>query len=1086
MTIRGLLASTALPLSTLGMLALPTLASAQVSVEDERNTTVRTSTAGDDGGAADVNIGTGGSIVITDPTLTGIVIDSDNSVTNNGRIQFENLDDVTAVDLQGGNTGDFLHNGSILLVEDFDQADTDDDNIEDTRFASGTGRTGILISGASPFVGNVEVSNTGSITVEGNDSYGIRLAQSSGLTGDLISNGVLSLTGDNNVGISVEGDIIGNLAVGGVVSTSGEGSSNVVVTGDIDGGVTFNGTMSNSGYRFTSRPGLAGRNLLDEDDFYQADSAVIISGNVSQGVNFGVVSSTDEDGNVTVTNRVNLSQLGGAPAILIDGDGTPIQIGIVAQVTDPDDDDFDEDLQYAFVNQGTLSASGVYDDINATVLEVRDASLAGGINNTRTMQASTFRSGDNGEADVNGNIGLARVIVLGSGAIADAINNSGTILASASEAGDAVYEDADNILAARNITAVAVDIEAGADLTSINNSGLIRAVIGGRTGQVYAIRDASGTLSNITNSGSIQAAALNSDPDGAADTDFLAVAIDASNNITGVTILQELPEDLDPDDAVSPTPPSIVGNILLGSGDDTIDIQAGLVAGDLAFGDGADSFALSGSSTYIGSISDTDGDLTIAVTDNSSLTFASADALNITEATIDGTSTIRPFIDEAANSVSTLSASGTITFEDGATVSPILQDVINGDTATFVIAEGSSVVIGGAVDELSGIESPYLYNTTYNATGTDLSVTFDLRSTQELGLDGVQTAAFESAYEALQNSDALGSAVVRLTNQTDFNAAYNQLLPEFAAAGRQFVMANVDGATGAVGSHLNNARRSQERPGGAWLEEFAYFADRSLAGLSEQYRGSGFGITGGFDTAWGPFHNVGLNLGFASTEVEDVLGQDDPMNVVTLQAGVYGGIQMGKAALDLYAGGGYNSYETRRSINIGSFGRDAEGDWDGTHFNTSASLGYDLGFGKYFVRPSATVSYLAINESGYTETGDDSVALIVQGRTYDSGNVTAAIDFGGEFKGKRTWMRPALRVGYRQELFDDSVITTGRFISGVTPFELTSEAFPDNGFVLGLTFAAGTRYSSVSLDYDADIRDGFQRHVARLVLRMLF
>jgi len=64
------------------------------------------------------------------------------------------------------------------------------------------------------------------------------------------------------------------------------------------------------------------------------------------------------------------------------------------------------------------------------------------------------------------------------------------------------------------------------------------------------------------------------------------------------------------------------------------------------------------------------------------------------------------------------------------------------------------------------------------------------------------------------------------------------------------------------------------------------------------------------------------------------------------------------------------------------------------------------------------------------------VALDIDKRTSDSGSATAMLNFGGKFMGKRTWIRPSLRVGYRNEFINDGVITTGRFVGGTTPFNI--------------------------------------------------
>ena len=420
----------------------------------------------------------------------------------------------------------------------------------------------------------------------------------------------------------------------------------------------------------------------------------------------------------------------------------------------------------------------------------------------------------------------------------------------------------------------------------------------------------------------------------------------------------------------------------------------------------------------------------------------------------------------------------------------------------------------GDLDSLDGNTSSFLFDTdlSFGIDPNTLIITVDLRDPTAsienggLGLDPVQAAAFGTfvdgqlqsgpVLEALAVTPGLSNAFSNISDASEFNAALNQVLPEFSGAAKQFILANVDGAVGAVGSHLDTARRSVERPGGAWLEEFFYFADRELAGSSEQYRGDGFGFTGGIDTEFGPFHAVGVSVGFASTEVEDVIGLDEPLDVITYQAGAYAGLAAKGFNLDLYAGGGISDFEQNRLVSIGDFIGGAQGEWQGVHANASLRAGYEFAVNdKYWVKPSLSLDYLYLNEDGRTETGTDGIRLRVDGRNSDTASATALLDFGTTIQGKRTWIRPSLRVGYRNEFISDPVETAFRF-QGLSDSEgnvfdseiarLRSFAFPDEGILLGFTVAAGSKYSSIGFDFDSDIRDGFIRHTGRIVIRLLF
>ena len=1110
------------------------IAFAQTTVDTDTTTPLNTSESGDITLNAAEGANAAGTITLTDDAGPAITLNSDNAVINNGAITIEASGDATGVDgatgvlIEGGNTGSYTQGGSITITDNFMPSDTDGDNVPDGPFAQGTGRTGILISGASPFEGNVELQAGSSITVEGNDSFGINLENTAmsqgGLTGNLLTDGGIALVGNDSAAINVAGNVSGDVNNSGGISVLGANSNVFNITGDVDGGFINSGTVVNTGFRTNTRAataaGLLGRDILGAEDLLNAGSTLNIEGNVGGGVFLQqrLIPILDADGEPIVNEETGVVQMqiastsdiqhfGAAPAIVIDGNGTPISIGTVATVTDPNATDFDESLQFAFINEGMLSATGVFDDFDATVFSAQDVTLEGGINNTGTLNASTFVAPVDLEDPTRGS-GISRVIVLGDQAIADQINNSGILVANASEAIDTVFLDINNPVAARDITAIAIDISETATTNSIVNSGNLAAILVGRQGTAIAIRDASGTLTSVINTNILAASGVNSDPTGASETEFNLVAIDVSNNTSGFTF-----EQFQQDGGGIPL---TTGDILLGSGDDTITVSAGSLTGDIDFAGGDDIFGLSGGASFIGNIENTDG-LTLNVSQGASLGLADVGDINITEATFDGSSTFSPVIDGSTGTASTLNATGDITFEAGASITPTLNNIIGltqGGQDSFDVARAGGDLTIGDLASLTGGLNPFLFNTSFDLDPNDpntLVVTLDLRDPNAsvanggLGLDaaqagntldGVQNSVFNAVLENLSNASELGDAFANITDATSFNTAYNQILPEIGAAARQFVLAGVDGTAGAVGNHLEATRRSQDKSGGAWLQHFAYFADRELAGQSEQFRGSGFGFAGGVDTAWGPFHAVGVNVGFSSTEIEDVVGQDEPLDIITIQGGAYAGLELGKLSLSAYGGGGYSDFEQDRQVAFGDFFGSAQGDWGGTHINGTLRAGYDVELSeKFWIRPAVSLDYLRISENAYTESGTFGVALDVDQRTSDIGSASAVVNLGARFEGKRTWIRPSLRVGYKYDFINDPTITSFRFAGGnngtadflsTQTAQLQSFLFPDQGVLLGFSIAAGSAFSSVGLDLDSDIRDGFIRHTGRIVFRLLF
>lgn len=1108
---RKLMASSFVALYIASGLSIPV--QAQVIINDDRTDAVETN-------GEDVTIENEGTITI-DTTGPALVLNSNNNIINSGSITIEDVNNAIGVSLEGGENRNYTQSGSINVNETFEVASTDSDPATDGPFAEGSGRTGILISGSSPFEGNVELTSTSSINIEGTDSFGINLTNTSinqeGLIGDLFTGGAITVRGARSTAININSGITGDFTNTGTINGQGEEIKGINIEADIQGGFVNSAGVSVTGYRSLGRPTISesfssnSREQITAEDLFQAGSAITIRANISEGIHFddGINDVLDDNGNQTFDSDGNVIrssdtpstvvQNGSAPAILIGDTENSILIGSVAQISDPNDPLYESNLQYSFVNQGGIQSNGLYDDIDATALSINNAILSQGINNTGQMTATAYVAPQE-LTDSDGNSltpgdGQARVIVLSTNTIADTLDNSGVILASSSEAIDLVYNDLTNVLPSRHVLATAIDIDTTSTLNEINNTGSISSVLVGRQGTAYAIRDQSGSLSSVTNTGTIGAVGTTSDPTGNESINFTLVAIDASQNTDGFTFMQSRAIEDNSSSNFTPADPNIFGDIRLGIGNDWVGSSAGNIRGDIDFNLGDDSFYLTGGSFFQGAINNQDG-LILGVSDNSTMALTEAEIISITSASFDGTSTFSPVLNGNDGTSSTLQASGNVVFETGATIVPTLTNVVGINQTAFTVASAGGQLTVGDLATLSSSETPFLFNTSYDVVGNDLVITLQLRDSSELGLDQVQSSAYAPAIQALRNNTELGDAFANITTEREFNSAFNQVLPEFSAAARQFVLANVDGAIGAVANHLDSVRRSPDKPGGAWLQEFAYFADRSLSGLSEQYRGAGFGISTGLDTSLGPFHAVGVNLGFASTEIEDVLGIDEPLDVITIQGGAYAGWASGSLGIETYLGGGFNDFEQNRRVRINSYSGEAQGDWSGVHINSSARIGYDIDINdKYWIRPTLSLDYLRLSEKSYTETGDKGIALDVDKRTSESGSATAMFNLGAKFQGKRTWIKPSIRLGYRYELINNPIKTSYRYanltnsageIFNSDTAQLQSLLFPDSGFIIGLSVAAGSIYSSIGFDLDSEIREGFIRHTGRVVVRLLF
>jgi len=1032
-------------------------------ITDEITTPLVTSTAGDGGGADNIVISTGGRVTLV-PGATAVTIDSDNDVTNSGSIIIEGDDDGgVGIHAIGGNSGTITHTGLIQVLAETRAGDTDDpaDGIVDGPIAVGSNRVAILVDGNAVFTGDIIASVGSTMTVIGNDSAGLRVL--TGLAGNIDLAGNVRAIGDNSFGVEIRGDVTGNVDIDGRVEVQGEDSGGILIASDIGGAITIGATVNATAYRFSGRPTEEIRDSLEAEDVADSTSAVLINGNATGGVFFSGFSE-DRPG----TPSANISVRGSAPAahILANASSGDIVLGEVvleAIPDDPDTADVDESVAaeligYAFVNRGTITAQGNLDAVDTITMEVSGAdghsvTLSGGLLNDGFINGSAWRA-------------TATGFVLGAGAIIPTFAITGDIRIRSNEEGS---------------LARGIYIDTGANVPMLINSGVIDVTTLNGGGGV-AITDVSNTLTTIENTGEIAAYHLNTLVGTDPQVDDL-VAIDLSANTVGSTVRQYRAAD-----AADTHVEELLGDIRFGSGDDLLQVESGIVDGDLSFGDGADQLMISGGSVS-GALSDSDGNLAIEV-DGAQLDLAATTSANITTARFGDGSVIRFQVDDEAGTAANITASGDITFQSGSRVAATLANLI-GDGATFVVVSANNLVIEESLDILQDTEAPWLYesNLEFDPNNANaLILTLRRRTAEELGMNANQGAAYTAALEGWQTNDELGQAIASLLTQEEFFAAYDQLLPEYSASAIQFALAANDSAIGALANRLEAVRRSPEESGGLWVQEFGYFADRAGSAFGPGYRGHGIGVAVGFDRPVGPFYAVGLNVVGAASEVSEVNGVDEPMSAMTAQVGTYAGARVSGFDFDAYAAVGYDSFEHNRRVLIGAFDASPTADWTGWHTSASARISRDLAVGeRWYVRPAFSVDYLRLSEGGYTETGGGAgVDLAVGDRESSSFSGTSLLTLGARFESTNSWWSPSVRVGFRNEFGGGESETMASFVDFDDTFTLRSQSMPGTGAIFGFGIAAGSGYSTFSFDYDADVRDDFIRHTARLVMRMVF
>ncbi|WP_157215780.1 autotransporter outer membrane beta-barrel domain-containing protein [Flavisphingomonas formosensis] len=1001
---RILSATSCLTPVALATLALPAHA-ATVTITGARTAGITTATVAS-GSTSDISISSSGSVT---PTVSGaaVTIDSDNSVDNAGSITFTGVDDASGILANDGVTATITNSGTITVSESYTQSDSNGDGVVDGAFAEGSDRYGIRTLGA--FTG--DIANSGTITVKGNDSAGILLGGT--LTGSLTQSGTITVTGDNSVGIS-GGAISGNVDITGSVSATGLNASAVVLDGNIGGRLTIQSALGSTGYTSTTLP--SSTSSLGADNLLQNGPTLSIAGSVAGGVILtAATSTTDSSGSTVTTTASSITSYGTGAAVQIGSAANAISIGALSGNSNG----------YGFEMDGTITASGVYSGYATHGLVI------GGLGGTVDIAGGV---GITGAITATSNDASATAIEIGSGASVPVLDISSTV--SATGAVDSGQ------------TNTAVRIDAGASVPTVTNSGTLSASTSATTVNAdnVAFVDKSGTVASFTNRGTITATG------GVTNT-----ALDFSASTAGVSVTQAAPSS-------GSTTPSITGDILFGSGNDTLTVSDGTVTGNVRFGAGTNSFALSGSSTFTGD-ADFGGSGSGALSIGSGSTFTGTlantggVALGVAGGTLTLTNTgtvalgslsvtnggtLGVTIDGSTGSATLYSVTGAASFDTGSKLALHFQD-INYTAGTYAVVQAGSL---SGTDNISVTSSalPYLFKTALsdNASAATLTLHVTRKTAGELGLNRNESAAYEPIFAAISGDKNLGDAFLNLTDAASFKSALRTLMPDYAGA-------SFDSVTLASRASMNwladpSAPVYQAGPWGLWIQQVGWLHSKAIDDTAG-YRVAGWGMAGGGERSLGKFGRVGVSLAYLVGTTND----KDTANKVTNNQYEFGGYWRSDwGRLHAYARANYAfiRFKSTRSF-TGSddgtdFTRTAVGRWNGRLLSGAAGLSYSANFGAFSLRPQASIDYYRLSEGGYGDKGGGTgMDLIVDSRRSREFAASQALALGyriyDDDANDGGYLRAELEGG-RREVINGSLGATTAAFAGGDSFTLTPDA----------------------------------------------
>jgi hypothetical protein len=845
----------------------------------------------------------------------------------------------------------------------------------------------------------------------------------------------VSARGIGAIGVAIRTGLVGDLNLGSV-SVIGQGAMALRTTASIDGTLRNTGVISVVG---VSTPDATKGPCADGQDPATCDAVggpgLWIGGDVTGGIlNSG---STGDVGDTSLPASIQV--VGSSPAIQIAPDSSSLTIGILDDDTNPG---------FSFVNRGNVQVAAIEPGMDSTAMFIgrldgdgsaNTATLTGGIFNLGTIRATATSSNilATGISPANAD---ARAVVIGAGGIVPTIVNEGLILAATQDG-------------PRGGTATAVLIEAGGSLTSIVNDGQIIATAGtlatAADGTVtelnaIAIRDESGSLTSLTNTGSIAATVIfNAD----ADVPFTSqIAGDFSANTT------------------------------------TFDFtNSGVVAGDVIFGSGTNTFTIDGDddadgnniAKATGSFAAVGGGTLDITVQNGTLATPFTRATNFT---VGAEGIVALTLPETSGGPAVVALTGDGNFAAGSRIDFEYTQYV-GDAANFVLVHADGTLTIDDLEGTTGAAKPFIYNTTITNDGHDLTVDLQRKTADELGFSGNLAAIYEPGVAAIaaataDGSDiALGAAMMRLIDQAGTDAAFQSLMPVVNGAQRNYAISMTDQFFGPVGARQRVlvSTPNQGRNLAFWGQEFWLSNQNDGSAAIPGYSDSGFGVAAGAD--YGSLSTGRYGVAFQHFNGDSVSG--DPKVTKTLNNWtVFSGYaNWADADTGLFFGtqvsGGFASFDEKRRILLPDYTPTAKGHWTGWLAAWGATVGTVIGDDMFALIPQASVDALYMSEEAYKERGAGAANLAISERSSTSLRGFLGLVGRSQFELWGGYVRPEVHVGYSYEFAGQPADANVYFISAQNMrFKISGPAEPVSKLIGGGSLHFVYNNWSVGGDYD--------------------
>ncbi len=681
--------------------------------------------------------------------------------------------------------------------------------------------------------------------------------------------------------------------------------------------------------------------------------------------------------------------------------------------------------------------------------------LAGGIYNrgsilSQTETDNTFaKTASAASADATG-------LLIGNGANINASGVSSQALLSVGSIITSVSGD-------KPANSTAVLVLAGGTLPSFTNSGAVSGLASSSDPSIaslnaYGVRDLSGTLTTLVNSGRLTAQST------------------ALTNNAQQTIAADLSHGSAKESFTNSG--TVIGDVVFGSAG-----MSGGVAGNQLIIHGASATVQGGvRAAGAGTIDvhlgddDTGGALR---TGNARITTLSVGSGGTVELALDKTSAAAPII----------SATGPVNFRTGSKVS-LVPSTFLPDSGTYTLIHSGGLSFADFTAAVAAQPIPFIFNGALTRNANDLLLTLQRKTAVQLGLTGNTAALYEPLAKAALVDSEFGAALLSLNTAADVQAVVNATVPDVAGGVRALSIAMTDQATGVIGAReraLVTAAPNTRNEFRFWGQEFYNNVTAGSTTTTPGYGGAGQGVALGVE--WGNVGTVRYGVGytFYSSQETESHPRDTKTNGDWNLVSAYAGWRAGEFFVTPQVNLGQGDFHSRRAIVAGTLSRSATANWSTYLAAGGFTTGYIMNIAGFQIIPEVSLDGLYMKESAYNENGAGGIGLSMKQKDQKSLRSFAGVLGQGSYVWDNGNLQPQLLAGWSHEFLNTPATIDGSFESTPgSPFHLVGPTLEPNKIIGGASLAYVFGNWSAGFNYDAAASSGALAQSATISLSSRF